>query len=78
MYVFTSEPCHLQYFCFYILNLKNNFIFHLFRAEPVAYGGPQARDQIGAVAASLCQSHSNTGSELSLQSIPQRMVTPDP
>ena len=28
---------------------------------PVAYGGSQARGPIGAVATSLCQSHSNAG-----------------
>ena len=28
--------------------------FNLFRAAPVAYGGSQARDLIGAIAASLC------------------------
>ena len=32
-------------------------------AAPVAYGGSQARVPIGAVAASLRQSHSNAGSE---------------
>uniref|UniRef100_A0A8D1TKU1 Fibrinogen C-terminal domain-containing protein n=1 Tax=Sus scrofa TaxID=9823 RepID=A0A8D1TKU1_PIG len=40
-------------------------------AAPSAYGGSQARDQIGAVASGLCQSHSNVGSELRLQPIPQ-------
>ena len=37
-----------------------------FRPVPVAYGGSQARGQIGAVAASLHHSHSHTGSELHL------------
>ena len=32
-------------------------------AAPAAYGGSQARGQIGAVATSLHQSHSNAGSE---------------
>ena len=35
------------------------FAFLLFRAEPVAHGGSQARGQIRAVATSLCHSHSN-------------------
>jgi len=35
-------------------------------AAPAAYGGSQARGRIGAVAASLRQSHSNAGSELRL------------
>ena len=42
------------------------FIFYLFifvfsRAAPTAYGGSEARGLIGAVATSLCQSHSNGG-----------------
>ena len=44
-------------FCFFIFP---------FRAAPMAYGGPQARGQIGAAAASLHHSHSNEGSELHL------------
>ena len=52
------------------------FVFCLFRAAPVAYGGSQARGWIGAVATSLC--HSNTGSEPHLQPIPQLTVVPDP
>ena len=50
----------------------------LFRAAPVAYGGSQASDQIGAVAASLCQSHSNAGSKPCLWPIPQLTATQDP
>ena len=34
----------------------------LFRAEPMAYGGPQARGPIGAAAAGLRHSHSNARS----------------
>ena len=33
------------------------------RAAPAAYGGPQARGPIGAVAADLRHSHSNAGPE---------------
>ena len=50
----------------------------IFRAAPVADGSSQAMGQIGATAASLCHSHSNTGSELSLQPTPQLMAIPDP
>ena len=39
------------------------FFFLLFRTIPEAYGSSQARGQIGAVAADLCHSHSNTRSE---------------
>ena len=55
------------------------FIYLSFsRAAPAACGGSQARGLIGAVAASLCQSHSNAGSELRLRPTPQLMATPDP
>ena len=50
----------------------------LIRAAPAAYGGSQARGQIEAVAASLCQSHSNAGSEPHLRPTPQLTETPDP
>ena len=54
------------------------FVFLLFLwAAPVAYGDSQARGRIGAIATSLCQSHSNVGSEPRLQPTPQLMATPD-
>ena len=53
------------------------FIFYLFRAAPVAYGVSQARGLIGAVATSLRQSHSNSGSEPCLRPTPQLTATPD-
>ena len=49
-----------------------------FRASPTAYGGSQARGRIGAVAAGLRQSHSNTGPEPRLQPTPQLTATLDP
>ena len=54
------------------------FVFCLLRATPVAHGGSQARDLIGAVAAGLHHSHSIARSEPHLRPIPQLMVTPDP
>ena len=54
----------------FILNLKQSimvpflFLFLIFRATPAAYGNSQARGGMGAAAASLCHSHSNTGYEL--------------
>ena len=57
------------------------FFFGLFAiswAAPMAYGGSQARGLIGAAAAGLRQSHSNTGSEPRLQPTPQLAATPDP
>ena len=44
----------------------------------MAYRGFQARGRIRAVAARLCHSYSNVGSELRLQPIQQLMATPDP
>jgi len=57
------------------------YLFCLFAtswAAPVAYGGSQARGPIGAVAASLRQSHSNAESEPHLQATLQLTATPDP
>ena len=53
-------------------------LFLLFRATPAAYGGSQARGQIGAAVASLYHSHSIVGSELHLPPTPQLMAMPDP
>ena len=53
------------------------FFFFLFRAIPEAYGSSQARGQIGAVAAGLHHSHSNSGSQLCLQPTPQLTATVD-
>ena len=52
--------------------------FLLFRATPTAYGGSQARDRIGATAASLYHSHSNAGPKPYLQPTPQLTATLDP
>ena len=54
------------------------FVFAISWASPAAYGGSQARSQIGAVATGPHQSHSNSGSEPCLQPTPQLMATPDP
>ena len=67
---------------FYLIHNKTNtnffFVFCPFRATPVAYGGSQARGLIGAIAAGLCHSHSNTRSEPHLRTTPQLKATPDP
>uniref|UniRef100_A0A8D1E0T9 RAD52 motif-containing protein 1 n=1 Tax=Sus scrofa TaxID=9823 RepID=A0A8D1E0T9_PIG len=53
-------------------------VFLLFLwAAPTAYGSSQARDQIRAVAAGLCQSHSKAGSQPCLQPTPQLNATLD-
>ena len=59
------------------LNKKLPF-FLVFRAAPTSYGSSQARVQMGAIAAGLHHSHSNTRSESSLQLTPQLTATPDP
>ena len=61
----------------YLEKKKNFHLFAISWAAPVAYGGPQARGLIGAVATGLCQSHSNAGSELRLQPTLQLMATLD-
>ena len=45
---------------------KKTLVFFLFRATSAAYGGSQARGQVGATAAGLHHSHSNSGSKLRL------------
>ena len=52
--------------------------FLSFRVPPMAYGGSQARGQIGGIAASLHHSHSNTRSEPHLLLTPQLTATLDP
>ena len=49
-----------------------------FPANPAAYGDSQARGQIRATAAGLHHSHSNAGSEWSLQPTPQATAVPNP
>ena len=52
------------------------FFFFFFRAPPTAYGGSQV--WMGAIAASLCHSHSHARSEPNLWPTPQLMAAPDP
>ena len=54
------------------------FVCGLFRAISSAYGSSQARGQLGAVAASLHDSHSSARSEPRLQPTPQLTETLDP
>ena len=61
-----------------ILKEKKNFFFFHFLGCFRDMGVSQARGPIGAVAASLRQSHSNAGSEPHLQPTPQLTATPDP
>ena len=57
-------------------SLKNIFFF-FFRAALMAYGGSQARGQMGATAAGLHHSHSNGGSQPNLRPTPQLTAMPD-
>ena len=59
-----------------IILRKSIYIFFLFRGTPVTYGSSQTRDQIGATAASLHQSHSNDRSRLHPWPMPQPLATP--
>ena len=52
-------------------------LFLLFKAAPMAYGGSQARGPIGATAASLHHSQSNSRSEPRLHPVPQLMAMLD-
>ena len=68
----------------FLANLKSGLVDFIFVFLPflgpllMAYGGSQARGRIGAVAAGLHPSHSNAGSEPSLQPTPQLTAMPDP
>ena len=53
-------------------------IIIIFRVTPAAHGSSQPRGRIGAPAADLHHSHSNTGSKLHLRPTPQLVVAPDP
>ena len=57
-----SVSLNISSFLFFFFN----FNFYFFSATPATYGGSQARGLIGAIAADLCQSHSNTRSKLRL------------
>jgi len=54
------------------------FFFSFSRAVSAAYGGSQARGQIGAIGTGLHHSQSNMSSEPHLQPTPQLMATLDP
>ena len=57
--------------------LKQIYILYVFwGGEPMAYGGGQAKGQMGAAATGLC--HSNVDSKLYLRPTPQLTATLDP
>ena len=74
-----KESRNLKARVFVVLGLGFGFfVFCLFRAAPVAHGGSQARGLIGALAAGLCQGHSNARSKPRLRPTPQLTATLDP
>ena len=85
MYVIIST-CIDAFIIIQCLSLSLSFVIDfvfflfslLFRATPTAYGGSQARGQIGAIAAGLHHSHSNVGSEPHRRPTPQLTAMPDP
>ena len=59
------DSCLFWYQRFLLVCVLPIYLFiYVFLGPPAAYRGCQARGQIRAVAASLCQSHSNARSEL--------------
>ena len=54
------------------------FLFLVFRATLAASGSSQAQGRIGAIAAGLHHSHSDSGSEPHLLTTQQLMEMPDP
>ena len=73
-----SSPSRIFFFLsFVFLSFVVVVVVAISWAAPAAYGGSQARGPIGAVATGLRQSHSNAGSEPSLQPTPQLTATPD-
>ena len=81
--VFQISFIHLAvciiFICIFVwLDVTYFFFFCFFRATPSAHGGSQARGLIGAVAAGLRHSYSNTRAEPRLQPTPQLTAMPDP
>ena len=76
--LWSISPCWVFLFLFFFFCLFVCLFvlrsFFLFRTAAAAYGGFQARGQIGDVAAGLCHSHSNVGSESHLQPTPELMA----
>ena len=77
--LFSLRNMHLRFLNVFSFSLSLFFFFFFFFwAAHMTYEGSQARGLIGAVAASLHHSHSNTGSKLHLQPTLQLTAMPDP
>ena len=74
----SLESFHLTVPCLFLFTYLLFYLFLLFRAAFIAYGGSQAWGRIGAAASGLHHSYSHVGSELRLCPTPQLTATPDP
>ena len=78
IFVWKGQKDVVFAFCFLFFGFFCLFFVLLsLRATPVAYGGSQARGQIGAIVDGLFHSHSNAGSEAHL-TYTQLTTVPDP
>ena len=79
---FRNQRCFLYAIFQQLLSKAGSFYYYycyfLFRATPAVYGSSQAKDLIGAAAASLHHTHSNTISEPHWRPIAQLTAKPDP
>ena len=69
---------NLHIFTFYFILFYFFLVFFFSRAAPAAYGGSQARGQIGAIAIGLRQNNSNMESKPCLWPTPQVTAMMDP
>ena len=72
------EMVNFMLYVFYHHILFLFYFFGFFQDAPTAYGGSQARGEIGAIAAGLCHSHSKSGSKALLKPTPQLIAKLDP
>ena len=72
------EYSTLEFGSYWVENENLTHFSFLFRATPATYGRFQARDQMGAAAATQPHSHSNARSEPHLQPTLQFMAMLDP
>ena len=77
-FLYAKLSCYQVIYLFIIIIIIFLVFLPFPGSLPEAYGGSQARGQIGAVVSSLHQRHSNVGSKPSLQPTPQLTATPDP
>ena len=77
----SLQHFHLSILLHFTTEVATTSVFTLFcllRVSPMVYGSSQARGQIRAMAAGLCHSRSNAGSELHRWPTPQLTLRLDP